>query len=87
METALSWRRPLCDSGSQFFELTIDLDNRLLSLSIDGVSVEGVQDVPLDLPGTPAFLGSVGMELGGTFTQTFAWDDIKVVRKVPVASR
>jgi hypothetical protein len=37
--------------------------------------------VPFDRAGT--VLGLVSMELGGTFAQTFAWDDIKIVRKVP----
>ena len=73
----VSWTRGV----SQFFEMTIDLDNRLLSLSIDGASVQGFQNVPFDRPGT--VLGLVSMELGGTFAQTFAWDDIKIVRKVP----
>jgi hypothetical protein len=41
--------------------------------------VQGFQDNPLR-PGTTR-IGLVSMELGGTFAQTFAWDDIKIVRK------
>jgi len=75
-------------SVSQFFELTVDLDNQLLSLSIDSVPVQGFLNVPFDPNASGDELRSLAMYLGWhgtapncTSAQTFAWDDIKIVRK------
>ena len=75
---AVSWTRGV----SQYFELTVDLDRRVLSLSIDNTPQPALQDVPFadTAAGRPY---EVGMKVGALcppVAQTFAWDDIKIVR-------
>ena len=59
---------------AQTFRLTVNMDAQTVSLSIDGVSLDGVQNVPF----TATTLGAVSVEFGTTGTQRFAWDDISV---------
>ena len=60
---------------AQTFELTVDLVAKTTSLSIDGTTA--AVNVPFYQVEADAF-NTVGVELGTTGTQRFAWDDITV---------
>ena len=76
--TVGSWTRDV----AQLFEITVDLDNHVTSLSIDGVPVTAAQGLPFSDPtGTPANLGQINMELGCIAPQDYAWDDITIARQ------
>jgi hypothetical protein len=67
---------------AQLFEITIDLDNHVTSLSIDGVPVTGAQGLAFSDPtGTPANVAHINMELGCIAAQDYAWDDITITRR------
>ncbi len=62
---------------SQLFEITVDLDAKVTSLSIDGVP--SIQNEPFFLPADD--LERISIEMGGTQSQTLAWDNIEIQRK------
>lgn len=61
---------------SQLFEVLVDLDAHVTSLYVNGTPVPGQQNVAFVQPATS--LTQIGAELGGTFAQIFAWDDIEI---------
>ncbi|HEX2343716.1 MAG TPA: putative Ig domain-containing protein [Vicinamibacterales bacterium] len=62
---------------TQLFELTVDLDEQVTSLSINGTPVDGAQNVGFVQEASR--LDQVAVELGTTGTQILAWDDIEIV--------
>jgi hypothetical protein len=59
---------------AQSFELTVDMDTKTTSLSINGSPVNNAQNVAF----TATALSRVGVEFGTTGTQRFGWDDVLV---------
>jgi hypothetical protein len=80
--TVGSWTQDV----SQLFEVTIDLDSHVTSLSIDGIPVTAAQQLGF-LSGNPQDVARIGMELGcvvgldGTLPQAYAWDDVSIGRE------
>ncbi len=77
--TVGSWAQDV----AQLFEITVDLDNHVTSLSINSTSVAAAQGLPYPDPtGTAANLAQINMELGCVAPpqQTYAWDDIVITR-------
>lgn len=75
-----TWARDV----SQLFEITVDLNQKLTSLSIDGAPVVSLQGVAFVQ--NAANIGQINMELGCVISeapQTYAWDDIVVSRVSP----
>lgn len=67
---------------SQLFELTVDLDNKLVrSLTIDGESV--ITDQPFEDPGATS-VGRIRIGGGGTTPNTLGWDDVSINAVVPI---
>lgn len=64
---------------AQSYEITVDLDQNVCSLKVNDVAVAGAQGVPF-FQSAAANLQSVEISHGGTFAQTSAWDDLRVVR-------
>ena len=67
---------------AQLFEITVDLDTHVTSLSIDGTPIEAAQGQPYPDPtGTATNLAQINMELGCVAPpqQTYAWDDIEII--------
>ena len=62
----------------QLFEIVIDLDNRHVSYMVNGDKLEGLQRLPITAD-NPS-IQSISMELGCQRHQSFAWDDVKVLR-------
>jgi hypothetical protein len=62
---------------SQLVEIIVDLDNDVTSLWIDGAAVSEAQGIPFS-QSSAANLARLGLALGGTSAQTFAWDDIEI---------
>jgi hypothetical protein len=64
---------------AQSYEITVDLNANVCSLKVNDVAAAGAQGVPF-FQSAAANLQSVELSHGGTFAQTSAWDDIRVVR-------
>ena len=62
---------------SQFFELTIDLDAKTTSLTIDGFPIPLCQNMPYYEAGA-ADLAQMNFEVGYTTYQAYALDDMKI---------
>lgn len=77
VQAGLSWTPDV----SQSFEVTVDLDEDLCSLTVNGAAVAGAQGVGF-FESAATNLRSVELSHGGTFAQTSAWDNI-VVAAVP----
>ena len=78
--SAGTWTRDV----SQLFEITVDLNQKLTSLSIDGTPVASLQGVAFVQ--NAANIGQINMELGCVVSeapQTYAWDDIVISRVSP----
>jgi hypothetical protein len=66
---------------AQLFAITVDLDNHVTSLSINGTPVAAAQGQAYPDPtGTATNLAQLNMELGciAPPQQTYAWDDIEI---------
>ncbi len=63
---------------SQYFELTIDMDAKTTSLSIDGVPVAVAQNAPF-YQSSASNIGQMNFEVGYTTAQAYALDDMKIV--------
>ena len=74
-----AWTRDV----SQLFEVTIDLERRVTSLSIDGTPVSNSQNIPIVEPEAEDF-ARIGMGdcTGYVAEQSLAWDDITIVDQV-----
>jgi hypothetical protein len=71
----IGWERLI----AQDFIITVDLDNKLTTLSVNGKVV--LEDRFFDP--AAADLARISMELGTTGTQTLAWDDVEISATVP----
>ena len=77
---ALTFNGPTRSIGSwtqnvaQTFQLTVNMNTKTTSLSINGLAVDNAQNLPFQA----TTLGSVSVELGTTGTQRLGWDDITV---------
>jgi hypothetical protein len=68
---------PYTQDVSQFFELTIDLDAQLTSLSIDGFPIPMCQNMAYYQP-SAVDLAHMNFEVGYTTHQAYALDDLKI---------
>lgn len=62
----------------QLFEIEVDLDSRHVSYRIDGEAMQGFQRLPI--ASASPVISTISMELGCMQSQSFAWDDVRVVR-------
>jgi hypothetical protein len=64
------------------FALAIDLDQKTVSLQIDGLAVPGAQNLPF-VDATASNISRVAMELGTTGTQKLGWDNVGIRHEDP----
>ena len=62
---------------AQSFQITVDLNAKTTSLSINGAPVAAAQSVPF-YESQASSLAYIGFELGCTSAQTLAWDDVEI---------